>query len=93
MASRVINDLCEKILERERIYAKAFEGDLSRLKKIHSEACVREALQLLGSRQADGADRWDAQGHALAVQRGISSLLQRRVEDPQRFDIDPNSEI
>jgi hypothetical protein len=39
---------------------------------------VREALQLLGARRANGSDRWDAQGHALAVQRGIARVLHRR---------------
>jgi hypothetical protein len=45
VASRVINDLCEKILERERIYCSALAADLAVLTKLHGEAPVREALQ------------------------------------------------
>jgi hypothetical protein len=85
MASRVITDLCEKILERERIYCGALAADLARLTKVHGEGPMREALQLLGARQADGSDRWDRNGHALAVRRGLARTVFEHQISPENF--------
>ena len=85
MARRVISELCEKILERERIYCSALAADLARLTKVHGEVPVREALQMLGARQADGSDRWDRNGHALAVQRGLARAIFEHQTSPGNF--------
>jgi hypothetical protein len=80
MVTRVA-DLVEKILDRERVYIAALEADITLLTKQHGAKAIEEAFALIGTRDADTRDHWDRQGHALAVARGISSLLRRRVFD------------
>jgi hypothetical protein len=63
MTSRIILELAEQILARERLYDAAFESDLAVLTKRHGEGAVQEALALLDAREADD--------EAPAVRRGI----------------------
>jgi hypothetical protein len=85
VASRVISDLCEKILERERVYCSALATDLAVLTKLHGKAPVREALQMLGAKQADGSDHWDRNGHELAVRRGLARAIFEYQTSPENF--------
>jgi hypothetical protein len=85
MASRVIDELAERILERERIYLAAFESDIALLTKRHGAAPVQEALSLLGTRNADARDCWDRNGHWLAVRRGLIRALHDHRERPEDF--------
>jgi hypothetical protein len=80
-----ISDLCEKILDRERVYLAAFESDIAVLTKRHGAGPVQEALQLLGARNADAGDVWDAGGHALAVRCGLARALYEHQERPEDF--------
>jgi hypothetical protein len=66
-----IADLAAQILDRERIYAKALEGDLANMRRVHGEAPVKEALAMIGERHSEPA-RWDSQGHARLVARGLA---------------------
>jgi hypothetical protein len=86
MPSRVIADLAEKILDRERIYSAAFAADISRMKKLHGDEPVREALQLLAQGGPPRtSENFNARAHRIEVERAISRLLQRRAEDPELF--------
>jgi hypothetical protein len=85
VASRVISELCEKILARERVYCSALAADIAVLTKAVGEGPMREALALLGARQADGSDRWDRNGHELAVRRGLARAIFEHQTSPENF--------
>ena len=85
MASRIINELCEKILARERVYTAALEADLANMVRTEGETCVREALTLLGARRSDGSDHWDRNGHELAVRRGLARAIFEHRISPENF--------
>jgi hypothetical protein len=80
-----IADLAEQILDRERIYAKALEGDLAVMRRAHGDAPVKEALALLGARHPDEPGRWDSRGHARLVARGLARAQQDLQERPEDF--------
>jgi hypothetical protein len=80
-----IADLVEQILARERIYAKALEGDLANMRRVHGEAPVKKALALLGARRPDEPDHWDSHGHARLVARGLARAQQNLQERPEDF--------
>ena len=86
-----IADLVEKILERERLYAAAFESDIALLTKQHGAKAIEEAFALIGTRNADTRDHWDSQGHELAVRRGLLRALHEHRERPEDFH--PATEI
>jgi hypothetical protein len=91
MATRVINELAERILQREQVYLAAFESDVALLTKQHGAKAIEEAFALIGTRNADTRDHWDSQGHELAVRRGLLRALHEHRERPEDFH--PATEI
>jgi hypothetical protein len=83
-SDKIVDEIAERIAERQRVYDAALAADMTRLCRTHGADLVAQALERLNEPPRSSGN-FDARAHRQEVSRAISRLLQRRAEDPERF--------
>ena len=75
----VVAEIAQRIAERRKLYAAAYQADVDRMTREHGADAVREAMLLIEQQTAlPHSDGWDARQHAREVRRGIERVLAER---------------
>jgi hypothetical protein len=64
-AEKIIHEIAETIAGKQRLYRTAYASDLDRLRAVHGNAAIDEALAMLNTPAK--RQEWDEQGHREAV--------------------------
>jgi hypothetical protein len=92
-SARILGELKDAIDAKRNLYRSCYQVFLKSLESKHGCDSVATVLAQLDGHDNANPDRWDASGHAAAVNRAVDRLLTRRAQDPEKFGIDPDSEI